>query len=148
MKQLGICIGSLIELKFCDFKNLISTDDAEALATSGLFYIQNISWQRINKTYIDGVIDKNLSQHFTDVGVVKSNFGNMNLVNPNYPSGHGATITIERLLRAKTVPFSLQNNVIGDFTVHDSGIWSDTEKTIPQGFFEGKFYYPTGKIYK
>lgn len=148
MKDLGICVGSLVELKFCDFKRLISTDDAEALATTGLFYIQNISWQRINRTYIDAAIDKNLAQHLTDTGVIKSNFGNMNLVNPNYPDGHIATITIERLLRAKTVAFSLNTSVIGDFTVHDSGIWQDTEKTIPQGFFEGKFYYPTGKVFK
>ena len=49
---------------------------------------------------------------------------------------------------AQQEPFSNDYNVIGDFCVHDPGIKEKTLETIPQNFFEGKFFNAHKRVIK
>ncbi len=140
MKELGICIGSLVELKYCDFNKWVNVEDPELNAITKFFYIDNIIWKRINRKYLDMSINTNLVHYFANNGYSRNNFGNMILVNPDHPNGYSVTLTLDKLYRMKTQEFSLENNVIGDFMVHDPGSWTETQKTIPAGFLDGKVY--------
>lgn len=142
MKEMGLCIGSLVELKYRNFSKLDDLSSMDDDANIGIFYVDQIRWYSINKTIIDSHIDKKLSEHMRTQGIVKSNYSNVVLINPEYPGGYSLTITLDKLQRLsrQELPFSLQNNVLGDFFIHDKGNWEETEKTIPEDFFQGKFY--------
>lgn len=150
MKELGVSIGSFVELKFYDFTNKLDStnwdDDPEKVANTDLFYIDDIRWPRVNKTLLDSTLSEPLLKYFANAGIIRTNYANLIVVNASYPEGTALTVTVDKLYKAKAQKTLQKNSLIGEFVVHDSGDWQKTISTIPKGFLEGKFYYATGEI--
>lgn len=141
MKEVGLSHGALLELKHRDFKKVHNISDPDDGAITEIFTVLKIRWSSVNKTFLDQHLKTQIKDYIQQHGGMKQNYANVILVNANYPDGYAVTVTAEKIktLLEQKKPFSLENNIIGDFFVHDNGNWEETEKTIPEHFFDGKF---------
>lgn len=147
MKKVGFSIGALVEIKHRDFKKIDSIANPEDSAITEIFTISKIRWCSVNKTLIHQSITSKIKNYIRERAGMTENYANVILISPNYPDGYAITVTAEKikmLLKQKN-PFSLENNVIGDFCIHDPGDWQETIKDIPEDFFKGRFYTTTGQ---
>jgi hypothetical protein len=146
LDKTGFYINSLIELKYKDFSSPVrSREDAE----TGLFYIKQIRWESVNKSFIIDQCLKPLRNYFSLKGAITTNYANVIVCSPDYPNGFSMTVTIDKLLQAlKHDNFNIQTALIGEFVVHDAGDKEETLKKIPPGFTDGKFYTSSKKIIK
>jgi hypothetical protein len=150
MDKMGLYIGALVEMKYKDFSNLASLSEPEIGSEIGLFYVKEIRWIAMNKTMLDNDISRKLKEYLQTHAALRSNYSNIILVNADYPNGFTMTVTLDRLkyMASQEKPFSLENNVVGDFFVHDPGSKEASCNTIPKDFFSGKFYNTHKKIIK
>lgn len=147
MKDVGLSIGALIEIKHRDFKKVYDTSNPEDGAITEIFIVAKIRWNSVNRTMTDQHLKSSIKNYIQDRGGMKQNYANVILINPSYPDGYAITVTAEKMitLLKQKQPFSLENNIIGDFIIHDIGDWEKTESSIPKDFFKGKFYTATNK---
>lgn len=145
MKEIGLSIGALIEIKHRDFKKVESIVNPEDDAITEIFTVAKIRWNSVNRTMIDQHLKTLIKNYIQERGGMKQNYANVILINPNYPDGYAITVTAEKMksLLKQKQPFTLENNIIGDFVIHDVGDWEQTEKSIPKDFFKGTFYTST-----
>lgn len=146
MNRVGFTVGALIEIKHRDFKRTDNITDPEDSAITEIFTISKIRWVSVNKSLIHQSITSKIKNYIKQRGGMIENYANVILINPNYPDGYAITVTAEKikLLMKQQNTFSLENNIIGDFCIHDPGDWTETVKDIPDDFFKGRFYTVTG----
>lgn len=146
MNMVGFSVGALIEIKHRDFKKIDIADPDDSAITE-IFTISKIRWTSVNKSLIHASITSKIKNYIKERGGMTENYANVILINPNYPDGYAITVTAEKikLLMKQKNEFSLENNIIGDFCIHDPGDWQETIKDIPEDFFKGRFYTATGQ---